>query len=246
MKNKIEISVKGSFFEGLEVSQEEIDSITNSVIEEVTFSFQNKIRENVNNTLHSTKNIYLQHLKSSRVKDGEVVVSLDLSNPLVKAIEEGGKPFDMKEGFLKSSKAKISKDGKRYMTIPFRHKTPNSKVDVKMPNSIYRIAKSQNIEDTNRGIKLSELPKEFQIKSVNSQGYEHKAPIYEGIVKTMGSSEGRSQYFSFRRVSENSDPKSWMNKGISARNIFDKTLSTFDIDKEVGVEFDKIIEERFS
>ena len=58
-----------------------------------------------------------------------------------KYLEHGYEPFDMKKALQTSDKVRISKDGKRYLVIPFEHGTPGSKSKRAMPQEIYSEAK---------------------------------------------------------------------------------------------------------
>lgn len=58
-------------------------------------------------------------------------------------------------------------------------------------------------------------------------GYKHKDSVYSGMVrkeKTYGKAT-QNQYMTFRRVSDNSDPGSWIHPGIVAHNFFEKAAS---------------------
>ena len=54
-----------------------------------------------------------------------------------KFLEYGFESFDMKKALQTSEKVRISKDGKRYLIIPFEHGTPGSKSKREMPQEIY-------------------------------------------------------------------------------------------------------------
>jgi hypothetical protein len=58
---------------------------------------------------------------SVEIKEGSAVVRLVGDFP--SAIEQGSSSFSIKEAMLKSGKAKVSKDGKKYIDVPFRHGT---------------------------------------------------------------------------------------------------------------------------
>lgn len=57
-------------------------------------------------------------------------------------LEKGVQPFDLKKMLQTSHKVRISKDGKRYLVIPFRHGTPGSKTLPPMPEEVYNQAKT--------------------------------------------------------------------------------------------------------
>ena len=54
-----------------------------------------------------------------------------------KYLESGFQPFDMKKALQTSDKVRISKDGKRYLIIPFEHGTPGAKSKREMPQEVY-------------------------------------------------------------------------------------------------------------
>jgi len=73
--------------------------------------------------------------------------------------------------------------------------------------------------------------------------YQHKSSVYEGMVKSEKFYEkaNQSTYNTFRRVSSNSDPSSWIHQGIDARNLAEKALEKFDIKHETGVAADTVL-----
>ena len=77
------------------------------------------ILEQVQQKLHSTREKYDQALKFEQEGKDTWVVSLDKS---AMWIEEGMSEHSMLEDLLASPKAKTSKDGGRYLVVPFEHK----------------------------------------------------------------------------------------------------------------------------
>lgn len=71
--------------------------------------------------------------------------------------------------------------------------------------------------------------------------YEHKSPIFEGMVKTSKQYEkaNQSMYNTFRRVSSNSDDNSWIHQGITAYNLAEKTMDSFDLERHRDVAIDR-------
>lgn len=57
-------------------------------------------------------------------------------------LEKGVQPFDLKKMLQTSNKVRISKDGKKYLVIPFRHGTPGSKTLPPMPEEVYKEARN--------------------------------------------------------------------------------------------------------
>lgn len=192
------------------------------------------------------------------VEEGKFTGAVILNGSLPNMLESGASAFDIKVGLLSSSKVKFDAEGKPYITVPFRFSTPSAVGEsevfsAKMPVEIYNIVKDRdaNIQSgmgkRSTGISLSDLKQvpEFLSKPkvrpeiVNADAtfkqYENKSSIYEGLSKLQDSVTGQNTYGSFRRVSQNSDPDSWIHSGLTARKIADAALSKFDVDKEAEI-----------
>ena len=145
--------------------------------------------------------------------------SIQLVGETANKIETGRNAFDMKIGFSKSNKITKTKSGGWYLTIPFRHTTPNSNgtFGTPMPRDVYAVAK-----------KLAANSK-LSVKGGNKTsktGYVHKSYIYDGmqrIVKSYSNSN-YGQYYTFRRVSNNSDPQSWWHPGQKGVKIAESIM----------------------
>lgn len=230
------------------ILSKEIDNVIDTVVKDITAAFAAEWEETAKTDLKSTRNRYLQNLRV--VDEGRMsgAVILDYTkDSLVKMIEEGSSPFDMKVGFSNSSKRKVVEraDGSSgwYLTIPFSLGTPSSNIESGfssiLPESVYNVAKSQPIVNNNKsqGLRKDDLPSEFQepatraaITIPESQSfleYKHKASIYQGVVKQKDSVTGQSSYYSFRRVSDNSDENSWGFPGLESKNLAEKAYSSF-------------------
>lgn len=161
--------------------------------------------------LNSTRPLYLMGLDFNSIiypyGGDSFAGAVELQGKFPNMLESGFSAFDMKVGFSKSSKKIPTKSGGWYLTIPMRHSTPGSFMYGKpMPKNIYKQAKTLN-----NGGSLS--VKGGQQKSWT--GYQYKSNIYDGltrIIKDYGKTK-QSQYFTFRRVSNNSDPMSWQHPG---------------------------------
>jgi hypothetical protein len=77
------------------------------------------LTELVQNSLHSSRQKYLDALSKPTLVDGVWVISLDAA---ANWIEDGMDRHEMIDDLLKSSKAKTAKDGSRYLAVPFEHK----------------------------------------------------------------------------------------------------------------------------
>lgn len=242
------------------ITESQIQSMFDNIAKSLAMIYVSKLENEAALNLHSTKRRYIQNIRVIDSGKLESTVMLDYSkDKLVQMIEEGSSAFDMKPYLLNSSKAKTGKNGKKYITIPFRFGTPDSIAEseiftAKMPQEIYNIVREKevNIKGVSKGItqtELAELPKQFQINSVrpeikDSAGkvlfkeYEHKSSVYQGIRRQSDSVTSQNTYFSFRRVSEVSDENSFIHKGIQAKQLMSKAYQKMNIPEEVGVQID--------
>jgi len=86
------------------------------------------------------KRAYMKSIQWRMVNDFEALVWSDYK--LAEEIETGRPPRDLKKMLDTSLKVRISKKGKRYLYIPFRHNTPGSSATGQaMPVDVYALAK---------------------------------------------------------------------------------------------------------
>jgi len=238
------------------ITQADVNKLKTFVVRRLTSNFYERWMAEAGRKLNSTRSIYQKSLVV--VDEGKFSGAVMLVNKFPNMIESGCSAFDMKAGFLASSKVKFDKDGKAYITIPLRFATPGAvgeseMFSAKMPVEIYDIVKDKpaNIQNgegkRSSGISLSDLknvpdflsrPKvrpEIALADKKFEAYENKHSIYQGISKFQDSVTGQNTYKSFRRVSLNSDPNSWIYPGLTAKNISDSALSKFDVDREVEI-----------
>jgi hypothetical protein len=136
-------------------------------------------------------------------------------------LETGFEAYDMKDGFKGSSRKKINKDGSWYLTIPFRHRTPGTSGSAvggqAMPDDIYSQARTLKGGERLRGTETNYPPGQ------SWTGYAHKSGIYENMKKVTKTYDKatQSQYMTFRRVGENSDPQSWWHPGYAGLKALD-------------------------
>jgi hypothetical protein len=157
-------------------------------------------------------------------------------------LEKGFPAFDMKQGgdgrFKNSPKRKMKKDGGWYLTIPMRHRTPDTVGSAvgggAMPQDIYAQARLLAAGQRLTGTEAQYPPR------VSWTGYQHKNGIYEGMQRNQKVYEKavQSTYFTFRRVSDKSDPRSWWHPGFQGieaadlvapfvRDTFQKVLADY-------------------
>ncbi len=86
---------------------------------------------------------YMSSIGFEMVGPASAVVSTSFKN--AHQIEEGRPAYDMKAILQTSVRTKISKDGKKYLTIPFRHGNPRATVLPPMTKDIYKPAKRLSV-----------------------------------------------------------------------------------------------------
>lgn len=223
-------------------SQNEIDSFTSTLLDNLSLMFQEEWTNQINTQLHKSRQEYLKGMFVERPDDKSIVFGVtERKSKLAVAIESGHTPFDEKEGFEKSKK-RTKTSGGWYLTIPFRHAAPtsigeSSVFSTVMPESIYKMAKSQN-EPLTKG----QLPSPYNEPGMrepiirdglNIPAYQRKSATYEGLIRVNDKDENRGQYLTFRRVSNNSDPNSWWHPGFEAKELLNKSLDQIDITSTV-------------
>ena len=254
----------GDVAEEFALGKEEVSQMIDYVVKQITAVFANNWQIMAQKNLKSSR---VEYIRSLYVGDtGKYTGFVMLRGMLPNMVESGASAFDEKTGFLRSSKAKPKKDGSgMYFTVPFRWATPGSIGDSAifsgiLPTQIYNIArkKSPSISGlggtmkSGSGIKAKELPSEFQIPKTRQQiitksavfnAYKHKSSVYAGISRDQKTYENATQgsYVSFRRVSDKSDPDSWIHRGIVARELAEKAMQVTKIRHEVDVNTDNFL-----
>lgn len=188
------------------------------------------------NKLRSTRTDYLMGLQFNSIQvpfDGPLTGAVVLLGDLPNSIERGYGPFDMKPGFSRSGKVTQKKDGGWFLTIPFRHSTPGSTgtFGSSMGKDVYGVAKQLS------PYKSGQANGSLSWAGAADQswnGYQHKSNTASGMVRIVKSynKATQSQYMTFRRVSDQSDPASWHHPGYGGAHIAEKLApfarSTFE------------------
>lgn len=241
---KIDIS---DFVSEWNLTAEEADLFVFNVLDEIAERFSDNWKNEAGKVLKQTRQEYQKSIYIE--KPDPYSVAVGLAGWLPNAIEKGIEPFDMKlEGFSKSDKRKFKKNGGWYLTIPFRIGTPGIVADSSifssiMPNEVYKVVLKELEGDSKRSLSVSELPEEFRIKGIRPEVinkvtqqvfpvYQHKNSIYEGMRKS--DEEHHGHYVTFRRVSDLSDPNSWIHSGIVAHDLMKKTFDNFPFSEIVS------------
>lgn len=217
----------------LQYTKEAVQAATVDLVQRTWIEYASGATVSYSGGTFSVKSVSGEYIRS--IQDGLRFPS-DLtgevfSNALHAGIIEDGQPArDMKPGLLASPKAKVNKDGKKWITVPFRHGVPGTQGIQPMPKNVHTMAKRLGFSRRNNSLSASgkkyiwngRLQETSQgqrshIEGHPGSGYTWKTGQYSGMVK-MGR-QGHSQYLTFRRVSENSDPNSWMHPGVEPKPI---------------------------
>lgn len=227
-----------------DLSRTEIDNLLSYTVQEVTAEYAYIWGNIAKRKLKSTRNRYIGAIQISSRGRFTGVAMLNPAAWLPNAIEVGASAFDMKAGFLNSSKVKTGKNGP-YLTIPFRYASAGSVGESDafagvLPPSVQRAADLAG----SSGVSLSSISSKYHIpKSASVRQKSQSASFeqiknkqstsqYEGLQKTQGG------YITFRRVSLNSDPGSFQHPGFTARNFSQEALSNLDIPSVIGESID--------
>ena len=230
-----------------DLTQEDVDNMKRAVVQTVTTAIHSAWMDEAKHQLGSTRDQYINSIIV--VDKGPFENLLTLVGTLPNMIEQGQDPYDMKEGFARSNKKKITKDkdGKIgwYLTIPFTWASPgalgeSSQFTGVLPKDISSLLKKkQKTHGQQASLSLKDMPSEFQIPKTRPSmlldnklvpEYKNKNSIYEGLSQK---SKG-GKVMSFRRVSSNSDDNSWMHRGLKAANLAEKAVENTDIGEIVG------------
>lgn len=160
-------------------------------------------------------------------RPGSVIQRIHAAALIAKDLEDGRGPWDMKPMLLNGPKARVSKNGIRYNTIPFRHGassnySTNSNA-MSMPKRIYQQARElkASVRQGNAMKWGGRLPATGTPGQNPTTGNQHKHDLYEGMVRIEKTYEKatQSKYLTFRTVTSNSDPLSWWHPGYQAHHI---------------------------
>lgn len=244
------------------LSKKQVEDVCDNVAKTLAARYATTLERAAQRALNQTRQRYIKNIRVVDTGRLQGTVMLDYSkDKLIKMIEEGANPFDMKKGFLDSAKVKVGKNGGRYLTIPFRWATPGAvgEADVfsgSMPSEVYTAVRKMdqtipvagggmrtpglNVTTLSAPLQAVQMRKEIQDSrgKVLFKQYEHKTSIYQGITQQSDPATGQNRYFSFRRVSEKSDPDAFIHSGIEQYNLIQKALSQFDQVAEVSAALD--------
>lgn len=253
----IDLSGLKSQFVG-QITDQQINDLTETCVQLVTKAIYANWESLAKKELGSTLPEYLHNLNI--IDSGRFSKQIILSGTLPEMIESGASAFDLKEGFKRSRYVKytipvynakgkmVSQGGDWYLTIPFRQGTPGIVGQAgfanEMPQEIYALMVHRKADTP---LRKSEIPDPYNIPKSRAAIYDektgqllygeyrHKASIYEGLTKKSAAYNKviQNTYRSFRRAGANSDPLSWIHRGITARELAKRAVEITDVNKIV-------------
>ena len=192
--------------EGLNYTKEAVRQATTEVVQRKWIEFASGVQVTYSGgtfRVNTVTGSYLQSIQDGVRFPESLTGEVFSTSPLAGLIEDGQRPRDLKPGLLGSPKAKTGKDGKRFITIPFRHGTPGAQGIPAMPQRIYEQAQRLSYSRRNNllqkvggllttgkwkkyswGGRLGNIPDGMlsHIKPHPGAGYTHKSGRYSGMV----------------------------------------------------------------
>lgn len=232
------------------LTEDEVKSLSRFVLSNISDEYMRYWEKNIDSSLHSTRTEYKNAIFTEQPDDFSMIFGMTpRQSKLGLMLEEGASQFDIKEGMEKSSKKHMKADGGWYLTVPFRHATSEALAESsifqgQMPREIEKLVK---ISD--KPLKLSDLPSQYQEKKISRAGYQHKAAIYEGLKReniASTNNEKRGGYFTFRRISDKSEENSWQHPGFEALKLMEKSLNDLPLETIVDRSVDQFLQVKFS
>ena len=236
------------------IDDKTLDQLTETCVKAVTASIYANWEALAKKKLKSTREEYIQNI--IHVDKGRFNKQIILTGVVPNMVEQGASAFDIKEGFRKSPKVRytipvygkkgniLRSGGYWYLTIPFRIGVPGTLGQAgftgQMPQEVYDIMRKRG----NRiALRADEIPAPYNIPQSRAAiqatpqnpyyaQYTHKSSIYEGLTKRTAQygKTAQNTYGTFRRAGANSDPLSWIHKGISAYRLADEAVKITDVD----------------
>ncbi len=246
------------------LTKQDVEDLLEQTVKRVTAAYARLWEGEAKRTLKQSRTQYIRAIQIGQRGRFTGIAYLNPQAWLPNAVEVGKDAFDMKPGFMASSKAKRTAKGVLYLTIPFRFATPDMLGDSEvfsgvMPQeilpAIHQQEKQFNTQGGSKGLELDKIPSQYhipksaayrqQLKQMDG-GFDRmkantqKTSIYEGLQRA---AKG-SGYVNFRRVSENSDPLRFLHPGITAMNLSQSALELLDVPHEVDLSIDSFLSQK--
>jgi len=239
---KFQIDIADTISE-FSLQRSEAESLSSYIIDRVCDEYMARWYKLIDEGLHSTRDEYKKAIYLERPDPCSAIIGMTArESKIAMMIETGAISFDEKIGFEGSEKKHMKAKGNGwFLTIPFRHASSEAIMEMEAPNSGASII---DLMKSGATIGTEQLPEGFAEAQTHQMTlntgsiitYKHKAPIYAGMHRRDISSttkEKRGGYFTFRRVSDKSDPESWMHPGFGAHMFMDKALNSSKLGEAV-------------
>jgi len=245
---------KGYNVEGLEMAA--VASF-NTALAGLAKAAQNEWIRLAQSRLGSSREIYVGGLRQAESfkatgSAGTATYEISLVGRMPNNFEFGMEAFDMKgvrPGWLGGRKSKVSKDGHRYVVIPFRHSEfgmpytgkaaavsgPTLKTQLRNAVKDYGLSRMIRLGSG----RIAEGPTTRIPRNAPVHSYlKGLTRVQKGLASTTprGKQRGSSQLLTWRVMSEKSSPESWRHPGLTAANILP------EVERWVNGELDKIID----
>lgn len=215
-------------FEYLEKYTEAVILGTQKFVSFLPIMVHQQIENLAGQRLNSTRDRFLQAIQQEE-KDNLLIITVDPEDWVAVAVEAGASPFDMKAKHLNSPKAKVSKEGFRYMVIPMgkkknAHPGNNQKgmfwqdiINKELTKPKFKPAKMSLGIDGNLRV-MEEVINKSQL----ARGLYRTRTFKDSQSFHSGGRASSSSYVMFRVMSEKF-PEKWQHPGIAPANIFKDT-----------------------
>lgn len=161
--------------------------------------------------LHRTSRLYRDLLPEAvTATSTSIEVNMD---GILEGLEKGYPGRDMKPALLASANAKTSKDGTRYVDVPFQHAALRD-LPAKVQGQIKSVLKTERTSARWQG---RDVRNPLRVTGdMPADNRRHTTSIYSNMIRTAKPKQQKAAaaYQTIRRVSSKSDPKSWRHPGF--------------------------------
>jgi hypothetical protein len=177
--------------------------------------------------LNSTRESYINAIQTKIVMESVLVIELDKDAWLANAVEKGIAPYNMKETHLQSPKAKVSKEGFRYMIIPLgKDKSGGSASSSPKSQALREKIRAVLVKPQYGGKKMKQnmdgsvstteavISNDPDIKGL------HRVRQFQDSTQAASGQGGKTSFVLFRVMSEKPGTSTWDHPGIKATNAF--------------------------
>jgi hypothetical protein len=176
----------------------------------------------------------------------ETNITLRLTSPFARALENGFSAFDIKVAMLSKAK-KRSKDGTPYADVSFRHAEDQDAASMRgLPADVKnRIAaavrkkqtalKKQGVDPATAMMTTTRLAG----KTPGRERSAHKQGLHDNLARIpkLSGQTITGEYRTFRRISQKSDPAAWWHPGFHGVKLFEKAA------RDLEPQFKRIIKD---